>query len=77
MSRLTIRNVPDELHRALRVRAALNGRSVVAKVRAIMKNAVVPKVNLAEALGAIGENLGGIDIDFARDKRPYRTKAFK
>lgn len=77
MSTLTIRKVPDEVHRALRVRAAMNGRSAEAEVRAIIESAVVPKVNLAEALGAIGKSLGGIDINFVRDKRPYRTKAFE
>lgn len=77
MHSLTIRKVPDEVHRALRVRAALNGRSAEAEVRAIIESAVVPKVNLADALGAIGQSLGGIDVDFARDKQPYRTKAFK
>ncbi len=77
MHSLTIRKVPDEVHRALRVRAALNGRSAEAEVRAIIENAVVPKVNLADALGAIGQSLGGIDVDFVRDKRPYRTKALE
>ena len=76
MSTLTIRKVPDEVHRALRVRAALNGRSAEAEVRAIIENAVVPQVNLADALSAIGKSLGGIDLDFVRDKRPYRSKAF-
>jgi antitoxin FitA len=77
MSTLTIRKVPDEVHRALRVRAALNGRSVEAEVRAIIERAVAPKVNLADALGAIGKSVGGIDIDFARDRRPYRAEAFE
>ena len=77
MHTLTIRKVPDEVHRALRVRAALNGRSAEAEVRAIIESAVVPKVNLADALGAIGKRLGGVDVDFTRDKRPYRAKAFE
>ena len=77
MSTLTVRKVPDEVHRALRVRAALNGRSAEAEVRAIIESAVVPQVNLADALGAIGKSLGGVSVDFARDQRPYRSKAFK
>ena len=55
----------------------MNGRSAEAEVRAIIESAVVPKANLAEALGAIGKSLGGIDIDFDRDKRAYRSKAFE
>jgi plasmid stability protein len=33
MATLTIRNLPDELHAALRVRAARNGRSMEAELR--------------------------------------------
>ena len=33
MAILTIRNVPDDVHRALRVRAARHGRSTEAEVR--------------------------------------------
>lgn len=77
MNTLTIRKVPDEVHRALRVRAALNGRSAEAEVRAIIEGAVVPQANLADALGAIGKALGGVDLNLARDKRPFRAKAFE
>ncbi|MBQ0762089.1 FitA-like ribbon-helix-helix domain-containing protein [Marinobacter psychrophilus] len=41
MSMLTVRNLPDEVHRALRVKAAVNGRSMEAEARAILKNAVL------------------------------------
>ena len=33
MSSITVRNVPDEVHRALRVRAARHGRSTEAEIR--------------------------------------------
>jgi plasmid stability protein len=36
MATLTIRNVPDETHQALRMRAARNGRSVEEEVRRIL-----------------------------------------
>jgi plasmid stability protein len=36
MATLTIRNVPDETHRLLRLRAARSGRSVEAEVRSIL-----------------------------------------
>ncbi|MFB9619792.1 FitA-like ribbon-helix-helix domain-containing protein [Brooklawnia cerclae] len=35
MAVLTVRNVPDEVHRALRVQAAEHGRSTEAEVREI------------------------------------------
>ena len=33
MAMLTVRNLPDEVHRALRVRAVLHGHSMEAEVR--------------------------------------------
>lgn len=37
MRSITIRNVPDEVHRALRVRAAQYGRSAEAEIRDILE----------------------------------------
>jgi plasmid stability protein len=39
MKSITIRNVPDEDYRALRVRAAQNGRSMEAELRALIERA--------------------------------------
>lgn len=39
MSTLTIRKLPDDVHARLRVRAATNGRSMEAEVRAILVSA--------------------------------------
>lgn len=76
MNTLTIRKVPDEIHRALRMRAAKNGRSAEAEVRAILESVIAPLPNIGDALFAIGRTLGGVNIDFVRDKRPYKIKAF-
>ena len=37
MPSVTIRHVPDEVHRAIRVRAAQHGRSAEAEMRAILE----------------------------------------
>ncbi len=42
MAMLTVRNLPDEVHRALRVRAAQRGHSMEAEVREILAGAVKP-----------------------------------
>lgn len=42
MPSITVRNLPDEVHRALRVRAAKHGRSTEAEVRGILARAVKP-----------------------------------
>jgi len=77
MAILTVRNVPDDVHRALRVRAAEHGRSTEAEVREILAAAVKPekRVRVGDALAAIGRKVGLTDEEFAvfenvRDKTP-------
>jgi len=72
---LTVRNLPDEVHRALRVQAGLHGRSTEAEVREILAAAVKPetRVGLGDALSALGRKVGLTNEDFdvinqARDK---------
>src|SRR6218665_3047289 len=58
MAVLTVRNVPDEVHRALRVRAAEHGRSAEAEVREILSAALVPsqRLLLGDALAPLGRD---------------------
>lgn len=84
MATLTIRSVPDDVHRALRVRAARNGRSTEAEVREILAAAVKPekRVRVGDALAAIGREIGWSDKDFAimkrvRDKAPAKPLKFE
>ncbi len=39
---MTVRNIPDEVYRALRVQAAEHGQSAEAEVRSILAEAVHP-----------------------------------
>ena len=72
MSSITVRNLPEEIHRALRVRAALHGRSTEAEVRNILETAVKPegRVLLGSLLRSIGAEAGGVDLDIQRDQTP-------
>lgn len=76
MSALTVRNLPDETHRALKLRAAQHGRSTEAEIRHILENAVRPQVRLGTALAAIGRNLGGVELDFRRDPSRVAPASF-
>ena len=76
MSSVTVRNLPDATHRALKLRAAQHGRSTEAEIRLILEDAVAPKVGLGSALAAIGRGLGGVDLDLQRDKRPIKPASF-
>jgi len=67
MASVTVRNLSDEAHRALKLRAARHGRSTEAEIRTILQQAVLPKVAIGSALAAIGRDVGGLDIRFRRD----------
>jgi plasmid stability protein len=84
MAMLTVRNLPDEVHRALRVRAASHGRSTEAEVREILEAAVKPegRLKLGSLLAEIGRQTALSDEEFAlfeqvRDKEPARTVSFE
>ena len=66
MAMLTVRNLPDDVHRALRVQAALHGRSTEAEVRDILAFAVKPeaRVRLGDALAALSRDIGLTNEDF-------------
>ncbi|OJA78268.1 plasmid stability protein [Burkholderia ubonensis] len=76
---ITVRNLPDEVHRALRVRAAQHGRSTEAEVRDILEKAVRPegRVKLGTLLAEIGREIGGVDLDIQRDKTPAEPMNFE
>jgi antitoxin FitA len=56
MSAITVRNLPEETHRALKVRAAKHGRSTEAEIRDILEAAVKPRdrIKLGSLLADIG-----------------------
>ena len=65
MAILTVRNVPDEVHRALRLRAAEHGHSTEAEVREILALAVKPaqRVRMGVAMVAIARDAGVTESD--------------
>ena len=79
MSSITIRNLPEETHRALRIRAAKAGRSTEAEVRAILENIARPKgrIKLGSLLAEIGKQAGGFDLEIERDKSPAEPMSFE
>jgi plasmid stability protein len=79
MAVVTVRNLPEETHRALRVRAAQHGRSTEAEIRMILEEAVRPegRVKIGSALAAFGQRFGGLDLDVARDANAPRAATFE
>jgi antitoxin FitA len=83
MAMLTVRNITDEVHRALRVRAAQRGHSMEAEVREILESAVNPRgrVKLGSLLADMGRRAKLSDEEFSvfdrvRSKAPARPVSF-
>ena len=83
MAMLTVRNLPDEVHRALRLLANRHSRSMEAEVRDILTSAVNPpgRVKLGSLLADIGRQAQLSDDEFAvfaqvRDKTPAEPPSF-
>lgn len=83
MAMLTVRNLPDEVHRALRVLAARHNRSTEAEVRAILEDAVKPRgrLKLGSLLLEIGRqtHLADDEVDLInqRDQSAPRPVSFE
>ena len=84
MPALTIRNLPEETHRALRVRAAVHGRSTEAEIRDILEKAAKPegRIKLGSLLAAMGRDAGLTDDDVEamqqqRDRAPGAPMIFE
>jgi len=67
MANITIRNLEETTKRKLKIRAAMNGRSMEQEAREILKSAlaVTPKkhANLAERIREIFGPLGGVELE--------------
>lgn len=84
MAMLTVRNLPDDVHRALRVRAAQHGRSTEAEVREILAMTVKPekRIRMGDALAALSRQIGltNEDLDIfnqLKDKIPAEPLGFE
>jgi len=78
MAAVTVRNIPETIHRALKLRAARSGRSTEAEIRLILEQAVASETaaGLGSQLAALGQKFGGVTLKIARDPRPARPAKF-
>ena len=67
MASIVIRNLDERTKRKLRIRAAVNGRSMEQEAREILKRALAQtakrKANLAERVREIFGPLGGVELE--------------
>ena len=79
MSSLTVRNIPEETHRALRLRAARHGRSTEAEVRIILEETVRPprRTKIGSEIHRIAREAGGMDdLGFSFERSEVRGADF-
>jgi antitoxin FitA len=84
MAMLTVRNLPDAVHRALRLQAGRHCHRMAAEVREVLESAVSPagRVKLGSLLAAVGRQAKLTDKEFAvfeqvRDKSPAHPVTFE
>jgi len=84
MPSVTVPNLPDDVLRAIRVRAAQHGRSIEAEMRDILESAVKPqgRIKLGSVLAGIGRKVKLTEDEFAvfesvRNKTPARAVSFE
>ena len=83
MASITVSNLPDEAHRALRARAAHHGHSTEAEIRAILEAASPERVKLGSLLISIAREAGGLTdaearrFDWRHNKMPVEPMKFE
>ncbi len=82
---ITVRNVPEEVFRAISVRAAIHGRSAEGEIRSVLSQAARPEGHLkpGSLLTSFAREAGGLSdaegeqFDRIRDKTPTEPMSFK
>jgi antitoxin FitA len=85
MANVNVRNLSDEVHRAIRIQAARHGRSTEAEIRDILERAMRPegRIKLGSFLASIAREAGGLTdeehvlFERAHIKSPARAVSFE
>ncbi len=79
MSQIIVRQLPDEVHRALTTRARAHGRSTEAEARDILASAVLPdaRPKAGDLLCGIWKGADMSEVKFERDKTPHKPLSFE
>lgn len=79
MPQIVVRQLPEEVHRALKARASEHGRSTEAEARAIIAHAVLPnnRPKAGDLLCGIWKGADVSEVTFERDKAPHNPLSFE
>ena len=63
MANVKIRNLPDEVHRAIRIQTAQHGHSIEAEIQSMPARESMPegRVKLGAFLATVARNVGGLN----------------
>lgn len=73
MSSITVSKVPEEVHRALRVRAAQHGRSTEAEIREILAAVVETRRDASRLRHDSHDRVNGVAREHHRHDRDHRN----
>ena len=78
MAAVTVRNIPEATHRAIKQRARLHGVSAEAEIRTILEEAVRPaeRIKMGTWLYERSRIFGGVELDIERDPTPTDAPDF-
>ncbi|MYA68053.1 MAG: plasmid stabilization protein [Gammaproteobacteria bacterium] len=81
MAQITIRQIPDEVHRALKAQAQaqVQGKSAEALARTILQRGLFPadRVRPGDLLRSIWKDADLEDVSFERDRSPIDAASFE
>ena len=79
MAQITIRRIPDEVHRALKAKAQLEGQSAEALVRKILAETLFPDDRLrpGDLLRSVWQGADLKYVEFERDHSPLQGASFE
>ena len=78
MPQIIVRQLPDEVHRALKAQASEHGRSTEAEARDIIARAVLPdaRPKAGDLLCDVWRGADMSEVMFERDKSPHQPISF-
>ena len=79
MAQITIRQIPDEVHRALKSQARAQGSSAEALARSLLRRGLFPadRVRPGDLLRSIWKDADFGDVSFGRDRTPIDPAVFE
>lgn len=79
MAQIVVRQIPEEVHRALKAQAAAHGRSAEAELREIIAHAVLPqsRPRAGDLMRSIWSGAETEALSFDRDRTPAEPAGFE